>query len=164
MDAKQPRMHAGKQVTSKRKLRRIIDRVDTVTKPRLIAIMQELEPDLKRKDAELAYDRVTAAINGWINSYTRDLPKGLHAKLLLANCFSVNLCWIKGRPGRKADFPGVWITITDRLGRNGPRGNLRKLRVAEYNRWVAAGRGLPDQEEGQKPGERESPLNHGTLR
>jgi len=46
--------------------------------------MRDLEPGLTRKEAEKAYDLVTAAINGWLRAYTREFPKGLHAKLLLA--------------------------------------------------------------------------------
>ena len=74
-----------KSVRISRKVKsRIVRRVDRTGKPELVQIMRDLEPGLTRKEAEKAYDLVTAAINGWLRAYTREFPKGLHAKLLLA--------------------------------------------------------------------------------
>jgi hypothetical protein len=127
--------HAGKHVVSRRKAARIVERVDTTGKPRVIEIMRELEPDLTKKAAGEAYDRVTRAINGWVNAYTRDLPRGLHARLLLTNCFSVNLCWTRSVPGKRPELPQVWVTLGDRYGRPGPRGNMRRMRLRAWARF-----------------------------
>jgi hypothetical protein len=138
--------HAGREVVSRRKASRIVNRLDTTGKPRLIEIMRELEPDLTKKAAGQAYDRMTRAINGWINAYTRDLPRGLHARLLLANCFSLNLCWTKAITGKRPELPQVWVTLGDRYGKPGPRGNLRRLRLrawAQYFREQDKGKELP---------------------
>jgi hypothetical protein len=127
--------HAGQEVKNKRKLARIISRVDSTTKGKLIDIMRTLEQDLSRKSAAQAYDMVTRAINAWLYAYSIDLPKGLHAKLLLANCFSINLCWKRGRTGHYPDYPYMWIGINDRLGKPGPRAFLWRLRLREWSRF-----------------------------
>jgi hypothetical protein len=116
---------------------RIVTHRRTTTKAMLIKIMQELEPGLKAVDGARAYDRVTAAINGWLMANTRSLPKGLHARLLLANCMSVNLCWLRGKAGRWADYPTWWMTLMDRKYSPGPRRYIHRQRCAEYNRWLA---------------------------
>lgn len=115
--------------------RRIVNRVDTVTKEKLLQIMQELEPGITRKACAQAYDRVTAAINGWLIAMTRELPRGVHARLLLANCISVNLCWVKGKPGTWADYPTWWLGLTAKA-----RAALHRQRAQEYHRWVAQGK------------------------
>jgi hypothetical protein len=130
--------------------RRIVHTRDTITKGRLIDIMCELEPELTKVAAAKAYDRVTAAINGWIMSASRALPKGLHARLRLANCFSVNLCWLKGKPDKYPDYPSAWMTLGDRgPGRPGPRGYLRRLRYDEWKRWNRTRMTFPPSQEGE---------------
>jgi hypothetical protein len=129
--------HAGKEVTSRRKLSRIVHRVDTTGKEKLMDIMRTLEPDLTKKAASLAYDRVTAAVNGWIMAYTRDLPHGLHARLLLRDCFSVNLCWIRGRTGKRANFPALWVQLGDKRGKPGARAQFRRMRLRAWSQFKA---------------------------
>lgn len=117
---------------SRKKQSRIVRRVDRTGKPRLIEIMRDLEPGLTRRAAALAYDRVTAAINGWLRGYTRDFPKGIHAKLLLTNCFSVNLCWIDGRHRGAFDAPALWIQTSGKV-----RANIRRMRLRSFAEWKA---------------------------
>jgi hypothetical protein len=127
--------HAGKEYKHPRKIRRIVTSVDTCTKPRLIEIMRMQYPELNKRQAALAYDQVTSAINGWIRAYTKELPKGLHARLLLTNCFSLNLCWHRGKPGVYPDYPMLWLQLGDRLGKPGARAQLRALRLREWKRF-----------------------------
>jgi len=117
---------------NRKKLSHIVKRVDRTGKPRLIEIMRELEPGLTRQAAALAYDRVTAAINGWLRAYTRDFPKGLHGKLLLTNCFSVNICWIDGQHRGAFDAAALWIQTSGEV-----RANIRHMRLRSYSEWQA---------------------------
>ena len=132
------RKHAGRTVTNPMKLSRMIQRVDSTGKPRLVQIMRELEPGLTKREAEKSYDRVTAAINGWMIAYTKDLPVGLHARLLLANCFSLNLCWIRSaKPDVYPNHPALWVQVGDRRGKPGPRAYLRRLRKRAWSQWYS---------------------------
>ena len=122
-----------KQVRISRKVRsRIVKRVDRTGKPRIVQIMRELNPELSRKAAEHAYDLVTMAINGWLRAYTRDFPFGLHAKLLLTDCFSVNICWIDGEHRGSFNFPAIWIQTSGKV-----RASIRRMRLRSYSEWKA---------------------------
>lgn len=129
------------QGTKNRKIAaRMVSRVHRTGKPGLIQIMRDLESGLSKAEAARSYDRVTRAINGWLRAHTRDLPKGLHAKLLLANCFSLNLCWMKGRTGLYAPKPALWVQLGDKRGGPGPRAYMRRMRLKAWAEWVQAGR------------------------
>jgi hypothetical protein len=85
---------AEPKVQNRKKLKRIVTRLYRTGKPGLIEIMMDFNPGLRRKDAESAYDLVTAAINGWLRALTRELPKGLHAKLLLTD-WKIVVCFFR---------------------------------------------------------------------
>ena len=121
---------------SRKKRSRIVTRVHRTGKPELVQIMRDLNPGLTRREAERDYDRVTAAINGWLRAFTRDFPKGIHAKLLLANCFSVNICWIDGRHRGAFDAPALWVQTSGKV-----RSNLRRLRLRSFSEWKARRQG-----------------------
>jgi len=121
-----------------KKRRRIVDKRETTTKRRIIAIMCELEPGLTKTEAAKAYDRVTAAVNGWMLASARHLPKGIQFKLVLADACTINMCWLKGIPGVYADWPVVWIGLPAKARRW-----LQQQRAKEHNDWKRRGRDLP---------------------
>jgi len=83
-----------------------------------------------KKEAARAYDAVTQAINGWIMAHARTVPKGLHMKLLLTSCLTLNMCWIDRSPHGRADILACWHTITQAA-----RKAIRKRRAREYYEW-----------------------------
>lgn len=129
------RFHAGREIVNPRKLRILASSIHRTGKPQLIQIMRDLESGLTVREASKAYDRVTAAINGWIVAVTKDLSKDLHVKLLITNCFSVNCAWFKGKPGVYPDYPKLWIQVGDRRGKPGPRSQIRRMRMREWSKF-----------------------------
>jgi len=115
--------------------RRTVYRRDTVDKRMLLDIMRDLEPGLTKPEASKAYDIVTRAINAWLQARTRVAPPGVHSRLLLSNCFSINICWLKGKPDAYPSWPAVWVGLP-RYARDA----LRRQRYAEYYAWKARGR------------------------
>ena len=109
---------------------RLNERVETINKSKMVEVMHELEPDRVKKLLREDYDRVTRAINGILNAYARDLPKGTHLRLRLNDCVTINLCWMAGKPGAFAPYPNTWISLSRQL-----RDRLRKLRAASYREW-----------------------------
>ena len=112
---------------------RLNERVETINKSKMVEVMHELEPDRMKKLLREDYDRVTRAINGILNAYARDLPKGTHLRLRLNDCVTINLCWMAGKPGAFAPYPNTWISLSRQL-----RDRLRKLRAAEFKAWKHA--------------------------
>ena len=112
--------------------RRLATHRDIIGKTRTLQVMRELEPGLTHKEASRAYDMVTRALNGILRAYARDLPKDTHLALRVADCFSVNLCWIKGYEQMYSDFPTIWISAGDRI-----RNQISRLRCQEYRAWRA---------------------------
>ena len=113
---------------------RLNSRLEVVSKRRIVEIMHELEPEQSKNSLAKQYDRVTRALNGILNAYARDLPKGTHLRVRLNDCVTINICWMRGKPGAFAPYPNIWITCGVRL-----RGRLFKLRASEYRKWKADG-------------------------
>ena len=111
---------------------RIVNRQETIGKARLLEIMREMEPGLTVRQASASYDRLTRAINGLMNAYARALPKGIHVRIRLQDCCTINLCWIAGKSGQWADRPRAWLSLGARV-----RGRLQDLKIAEHKRWKA---------------------------
>jgi hypothetical protein len=112
--------------------RRIVTKVYRTGKPELIEMMMDLETVGSKREAALAYDAVTQAINGWLMAHSRTIPKGLHMKLTLTSCLTVNLCWIdrSQRPG--PDILACWLALT-----RGAKVAIRQRRAKEYYVWKA---------------------------
>lgn len=114
--------------------RRMTYRRDTTDQRKLLRIMQELEPGMTNRKAAEAYRVVTQAVNGWIVAHTKDMPKGIHSRLLVADCFSVNVCWMRGVPGKYPPWPTVWIGLPGKV-----RSSIHKQRCSEWHAWKARG-------------------------
>jgi hypothetical protein len=112
---------------------RLNERVETIGKAKLVQVMRELEPDKEKKCLEQAYDSITRALNGLLNAYARDLPRGTHLRIRLNDCVSINLCWMTGKPGAYAPYPNLWVRPGNAL-----RSRLEALRIAAYKQWKAA--------------------------
>jgi hypothetical protein len=117
----------GHEVKNPRILRRMVSSIHKTGKEELVQIIQDIYPGTTKKEARQAYDMVTSAINGWMIAFTKDLPKGMHAKLLLRDCFSVNLCWMKGKQDVYPDYPKIWVIANDTAARN-----FRRMRMREF--------------------------------
>jgi hypothetical protein len=121
---------------NRRKMRipRLKDRLNSKVviygKQKLVDLMHELEPDRSKRSLEGEYDRVTRAINGILVAYARDLPRGTHLKVRLNDCVTINLCWMRGKTGRFAPYPNVWLNMGAQL-----RDRIHRQRAAAYHAW-----------------------------
>jgi hypothetical protein len=116
---------------------RMNEKIVTVGKNRLVEIMHELEPDRTKKSLREAYDIVTEAVNGVLNAYARDLPKGTHLRVRLNDCVTINLCWMIGSR-TFPPYPNVWLTSARVL-----RNRIRRQKVEEYYKWKSYRTDMP---------------------
>ncbi len=111
-------------------------------KPQIVELMLESGRLKTRKDAERAYDAITFAINAWSRAWTKALPKGMHARFLMKDALSINLCWVSGE-GRYADYPRFWVSLNQRS-----RKQYRCMKDKEYERFKSMSNvGHTEQEE-----------------
>lgn len=86
-------------------------------KPGFCQMMVDLGVASSLREAARAYDAVTAALGAWLNTASRDLPKGLHMTCNLRDAMTVHLCWKPGAPrkdgkGRYRDRLALWVRVT----------------------------------------------------